>query len=131
MKLFVFAIIIAIGTASPTKDGAVFSFVGKTMFMFADVKEGEQLSHTFEFTNTGNQPLIISEYKVACSCTKAEFLKAPILPGQKSEIIITFDTKGKYGYQDRIIKIYSNANKSPIKLRFKVFVYTDEDVLKN
>jgi len=122
MKLFVFAIIIAIGTASPSKDGAVFSFVGKTMFMFADVEEGEQLLHTFKFTNTGNEALIISDYQVACSCTKAVFSKAPILPGQKSEITIRFDSKGKYGFQDRIIKVYSNANKSPIKLRIKVFV---------
>jgi hypothetical protein len=122
MKLFVFAIIIAIGTASPSMDGAVFSFVGKTMFMFADVKEGEQLSHTFEFTNSGNEPLVISDYQVACSCTKAIFSKEPILPGQKSVIEITFDTKGKYGYQDRIIKIFSNAKKSPVKLRIKVFV---------
>jgi len=127
MKLFVFAIIIAIGTASPTKDGAVFSFVGKTMFMFADVKEGKQLSHTFEFINTGNEPLIISDFKVACSCTKAMFSKEPILPNQKSKITITFDTKGKFGYQDRVIKLYSNANKNPIKLRIKVFVYSDED----
>ncbi len=122
MKLFVFAIIIAIGTASPTKDGAVFSFVGKTSFMFADVREGEQLSHTFIFTNIGNEPLVISDYKVACSCTKAIFSKAPILPGQESEITITFDSKGKFGFQDRIIKVYSNATKNPIKLRVKVYV---------
>ena len=122
MKLFVFAIIIAIGTASPSKDGAVFSFIGKTMFMFADVKEGEQLSHTFEFTNSGSEPLIISGYKVACSCTKAIFSKEPILPGYKSQITITFDSKGKYGFQDRIIKVYSNAKRNPIKLRIKVFV---------
>ena len=126
MKLFVFAIIIAIGTASPSLDGAVFSFAGKTMFMFADVKEGEQLSHSFEFTNTGNAPLVISDYKVACACTKAIFSQAPILPGQKSEIKITFDTNGKYGFQDRIIKVYSNANKRPIKLRIKVFVEGEE-----
>jgi len=122
MKLFVFAIIIAFGTASPSKDGAVFSFIGKTMFMFADVEEGKQLSHTFEFTNSGNEPLIISEYKVACSCTKAVYSKAPILPGEKSEITITFDTKGKYGFQDRIVRVYSNAKKNPIKLRIKVVV---------
>jgi len=127
MKLFVFAIIIAIGTASPTKDGAVFSFVGKPLFMFADAKEGEQLSHAFKFTNTGNEPLIISDYQVACSCTKAIYSKAPILPGQSSEIIITFDTKGKYGYQDRVVKLYSNANKNPVKLRIKVFVYSEHN----
>ena len=68
-------------------------------------------------------PLIISNYKVACSCTKANFSKEPILPGQESSIEVTFDTNGKYGYQDRILSIYSNAKKSPIKLRIKVYVY--------
>lgn len=126
MKLLFLAISIVISTASPSKDGAVFSFTGKTMFMFADVKEGEQLSHSFEFINSGNVPLIISDFKVACSCTKAIFPKEPILPGQKSEIKITFDTNGKFGFQDRIVKVYSNANKSPIKLRVKVFVQPKE-----
>jgi len=127
MMLFVFAIIIAIGTASPSKDGAVFSFVDKPLFMFADAKEGEQLFHVFKFTNTGNEPLVISDYQVACSCTKAIYSKAPILPGQVSEITITFDTKGKYGYQDRVVKVYSNARKNPVKLRIKVFVYSEHD----
>jgi len=131
MKLFVFAIIIAIGTASPTKDGAVFSFVGKTMFQFPDTLEGKQLSHAFKFKNTGSEPLVITDFKVACSCTKAIFSKAPILPNETSEIIITFDTKGKYGYQDRVIKIFSNAEKNPIKLRIKTFVFTKSDIIKD
>jgi len=126
MKLF-FAIIIAMSTASPVKDGAVFSFIEKTVFKFPDTPEGEQLSHTFKFKNSGNIPLIISDYKVACSCTKAIYSKEPILPNQESQIDITFDTNGKYGYQDRIISIHSNATKSPLKLRIKVFVFKEEE----
>jgi len=122
MKLFL-AIIIVMNTASPFKGGAVFSFLDKTVFKFPDTKEGEQLTHTFKFKNTGDSPLIISDYNVACTCTKAIYSKFPILPNAESEIEIEFDTNGKYGYQDRVISIYSNANKYPIKLRIKVFVY--------
>lgn len=125
MKLF-FAIIIAISTASPLRAEAVFSFLERTTFKFPDTKQGEQLSHTFKFKNTGTTPLVISSFKVACSCTKAIFSKAPILPNQESQITITFDTNGKYGYQDRVIYIYSNAKKNPIKLRIKVYVYNVE-----
>ncbi len=125
MKL-VLALILLI-TAFPSNGQAVFSFLEKTTFKFPDTKQGQQLSHTFKFKNTGNTPLVISNYKVACSCTKAIFTKAPILPNQQSEITITFDTNGKYGYQDRIIYIYSNAKKSPIKLRIKVYVYNIEE----
>lgn len=118
-------------TVSPVKDGAVFSFLDKTVFKFPDTLEGEQLSHVFKFKNTGTEPLIISDFKVACSCTKAIFSKEPILPNQNGQIEITFDTNGKYGYQDRIISIYSNATKNPFKLRIKVFVYSEKDIIKD
>jgi hypothetical protein len=69
-----------------------------------------------------NAPLVITEAKVACPCTVVEYPKEPIAPGRKGNIHVTFDTKGKIGYQDRIIEIYSNAKKNPVKLRFKVDV---------
>jgi hypothetical protein len=125
MKLF-FAIIIAITTAFPVKGEAVFSFIGKTTYKFPDTKEGVLLTHTYKFKNIGNEPLIISNYKVACSCTKVDFPKAPVMPNQTAEIKVSFDTNGKYGYQDRVIYIYSNAKKNPVKLRFKVYVYNIE-----
>ena len=46
MKLF-FAIIIAMNTVSPIKGGAVFSFLSKTTFKFADTEEGQQLKHVW------------------------------------------------------------------------------------
>jgi hypothetical protein len=120
-------VLILILTAFPSNGQAVFSFLDKTTFKFPDTKQGQQLKHTFKFKNTGNAPLVISSFKVKCACTKAIFTKQPIMPNQKSEITITFDTNGKYGYQDRIIYIYSNAKKSPIKLRIKVYVYNVEN----
>ena len=126
MKLF-FAIIIAMSTVSPLKGGAVFSFSGSTTFKFPDTQEGKQLKHMFKFKNTGNQPLVITDYKVACSCTKVIFSKKPILPGQESSIELDFDTNGKYGYQNRVVSIFSNAKNSPVKLRFKVYVYPQQN----
>ena len=120
MKLFI-AIIIVLSAAPSVKDRAVLSFYEKA-FAFPDVKEGVVLSHEFEFINSGDQPLIIDRYAVACSCTKAFFSKEPILPGGKSSVKIEFDTNDKYGYQNRIIEVYSNASKKPQKLKIKVVV---------
>lgn len=100
---------------------AEFSFL-KSTIKFPKTKAGEVLRFQYEFTNTGDQPLIITEIKVACSCTKFEFPKEPIAPGQKGIIKVTFDTKDKYGYQDRTLDIYSNVKKNPTKVRFKVVV---------
>ncbi len=86
---------------------------------FGFVKKGEVVSIEFEFTNTGNQPVIITEVKVECSCTTVEFPKHPIAPGQCAKMTVKFDTKSVYDRQDRIVEVISNAKNSNQKIRFK------------
>ena len=103
-------------------DGAEFSFNTKKSFKFPDTQEGVFLEHDFQFTNTGDEPLIISKYKVACSCTKITYPEEPVLPGQSGTIHLSFDTDGKYGFQHRKIYITTNASKKPTIISFKVTV---------
>ncbi len=119
MRLF-FAIIIALSSAFTFTGGAEFSFKSKN-HDFTDTNEGVILEHDFSFTNTGNAPLIISDYKVACTCTKITYPKNPIAPNQSASIHLSFDTAGKYGYQNRKIELISNAKKN-VFLSFRVFV---------
>ncbi|MCD6065282.1 MAG: Lipoprotein [Bacteroidetes bacterium] len=86
---------------------------------FGFVKQGKQVELKFELTNTGDQPLILSDYKVECSCTVVTLPKAPVLPKQKAEVIVQFDTKTVYDRQDRVVQIFSNASNNPQKIRFK------------
>jgi hypothetical protein len=89
---------------------------------FGKVNEGVQLSYAYRFTNTGDTPLIFLKYDVACVCTVVDFPEAPVLPGENGLVLVQFDTSGKIAYQDREITIYSNAIKSPHKIRFTVNV---------
>lgn len=123
MRLF-FAIIIALSSAFTFKSGAEFSFVDKN-HDFEDTKEGVILKHDYAFTNTGDEPLIISGYEVQCNCTQITFPQEPILPGQKGVIHLDFETAGKYGFQSRQIIINSNADKRT-KLTFRVYVISDK-----
>lgn len=86
---------------------------------FGFVKKGEVVVVEFDFTNTGNQPAIITEATVECSCTSVEFPKQPIAPNQSAKVIVKFDTKSVYDRQDRIVEIISNAKISNQKIRFK------------
>ena len=126
MKLFDFAIIIALSSAFTFTGGAEFYFK-EPRHKFPDTNEGVVLTHDYEFTNVGDEPLIISEYKVACSCTQVTFPKEPIAPNQKGIIHLSFNTEGKYDLQLRKIQLFSNASKSPYELSFKVYVIPRED----
>ncbi len=86
---------------------------------FGFVKKGELVKIKFEFTNIGNEPLLIIDSKTECSCTTIDFPKTPILPNMTSEITILFDTKTVYDRQDRVVDIISNAKNKVQKIRFK------------
>lgn len=86
---------------------------------FGFVKKGEQVTLNYEFVNTGNQPLVITDAKAECSCTKVNWPKEPIMPGKTGVITVIFDTSPTYDRQDRIVEVFSNDAKSPQKIRFK------------
>ncbi len=125
MKLF-FTLLISLNSALGFSQVAEFS-IKEPLFKFPKTNEGPIVEHTYIFTNTGNAPLIIQDYLVACTCTEVFYSKEPIMPGKIGEIKIKFDTKGKYYLQDRIVTLILNTKKKSAKLRFKIYVIPKED----
>ena len=65
---------------------------------------------TFVFTNTGNAPLVINQAIASCGCTIPSYTKAPIKPGEKGKIEITYNGKGKVpGHFKKSITIRTNG----------------------
>lgn len=62
----------------------------------------------FEFTNTGNAPLVITDVTSSCGCTIPKKPESPILPGEKGEIQVKYDTK-RVGPIRKAITVKSNA----------------------
>ena len=125
MRLFFAIIIIALNSALGFCQEAEFS-IDKSVHKFPATKQGEMLSHEYMITNSGDELLIISDYKVSCTCTKVALPENPIEPGATFALQVTFDTKEKYYYQDRTIILVANTKKKMHKIRFKVKVVPNE-----
>lgn len=124
MRTFLVAILI-LNSALGFGQEAVF-FVEDNLHKFPKTKEGPVLEHSYAITNKGTAPLIISEAKVSCPCTKVIFPDT-IQPGATDSIRLTFKTEGTYYQQDRKILLFTNTKKGMEELRFNVFVVPKED----
>lgn len=121
MKLYFAIIIIALSSAFGFGQTADLS-IDKSVHKFPKTYEGTALEHTYVITNNGDAPLEITDYKVSCPCTKAQLPEGLIQPGDTFNLKVTFDTEGKYYFQDRTIYLKTNTKKELHKLRFKVHV---------
>lgn len=96
-------------------------------FDYGDIKDGDKVEHTFAFTNTGSEPLIISNAKGSCGCTVPDWPKEPIAVGQTGEIKVVFNSKGKGGVDGKpdTKKVTITANTDPaqtfLTIKGKIF----------
>jgi hypothetical protein len=64
----------------------------------------------FTYTNVGEAPLIINQAIASCGCTVPAYTKAPIMPGQKGEIKVTYNGSGKFpGHFKKTITVRTNG----------------------
>lgn len=85
----------------------------KTSHNFGKFTEDTPVSCVFVFTNVGDEPLVIQQAMSTCGCTVANYTKTPIQPGEKGELHVTYNGKGKYpGHFKKSISVRSNASNS-------------------
>jgi hypothetical protein len=94
--------------------GAKIEF-SKETHDYGTVKYGGDGTCTFDFTNTGTEPLIISNAKGSCGCTVPEWPKEPIAPGATGSIKVSYDTK-RPGAISKSVTITSNDASEPTKV---------------
>ncbi|MES2795210.1 MAG: DUF1573 domain-containing protein [Bacteroidota bacterium] len=86
---------------------------------FGKVKEGEKAVYTYEFTNTGDAPIVISNAQPSCGCTTPSWTKTAVLPGKTGSVTASFDSSGKPGAFNKNVTVTSNATVGSISLSFK------------
>lgn len=89
---------------------------------FGNLKKGDIVQYSYEITNTGDKPLIISNVHPACGCTAPDYTKEPIAPGQKGQVTLSFDSQNFSGIISKTAQVYTNTENSPIVLSFKANV---------
>ena len=85
---------------------------------YGTIEKGSNGVRVFEFTNTGDEPLIISKVSSSCGCTIPKKPKDPILPGQTGQIEVKYDTN-RVNPIRKTITVISNAETPTVALKIK------------
>lgn len=80
----------------------------------------------FKFTNTGKEPLILTNVRSSCGCTVPKWPREPILPGQSDIINVEYKTN-RIGKINKTITVQSNAKTSSVVLRIEGQVLKPEE----
>ncbi|GAP67652.1 hypothetical protein BA6E_10195 [Bacteroidales bacterium 6E] len=89
----------------------------KTEHNFGSFKESDGVqTTTFEFTNTGDAPLILNAVTASCGCTTPDWSRQPIAPGQKGTVKVAYNPANRPGAFSKTATVRSNAETAVVVL---------------
>jgi len=108
-------------------DIAVFEFK-ETLHDFGTVIEGEKVTYSFKFKNSGGSNLLISNVSASCGCTATKYTKEPVKPGEEGVVTVTFDSRRRKGFQNKSVTVAANTQPNKTVLRIKAKVMSPSDL---
>lgn len=130
MKYLFSLLFISIISLTFAQSNAKIVFEEET-FDFGELPEGPKVETEFVFTNTGTEPLIITNAKGSCGCTVPSWPRNPIAPGETGAITVVYNTARRPGQFTKTITLTSNADTPTkvIKIRGSVVKEADEETM--
>lgn len=106
----VITVVVNAQTTSTSPETEVIA-LKETAFDFGTIPQGKAVYHIFEVTNTGKNPMVISNVQTSCGCTTPEWSKDPIAPGATAKVRVGYNAAAE-GHFEKYITIMYNQNLS-------------------
>lgn len=94
----------------------------KTEHDFGIIEKESKVGYTFDFKNTGEADLIITNAVGSCGCTIPEYPKEAIKPGESGRMKVSFNASGKHGQQQKTVTITTNTSQGSELLHIKAAI---------
>lgn len=79
---------------------------------FGVIEEGEIATYEFQFTNTGEGPIVLKRENVrpSCGCTTPKLTEGAVAPGSKGTITTEYNSTGRVGTFNKTIHIFDSTS---------------------
>jgi tetratricopeptide (TPR) repeat protein len=88
----------------------------KQLIDIGSIKEGEVIEKIFQITNSSKETIELDIPTIPCDCNKIEFEKLRLLPGDKTNVKMTFDSKGYSGKTVKSVYLKVKNQKGELRL---------------
>ena len=103
---------------STSKERLTTVSINSTVIDFGSFLKEEKQERSFILTNTGNGLLVIQDIVTSCGCTKVEYSKEPVRPGETLEVKVIYEAEQAEHF-NKTVTVYCNAKNSPLRLAVK------------
>ena len=100
-----------------------------TVWDFKRVEDGEEVKHSYVFTNTGKGELTIRSAQASCGCTSPNWTKEPIPPGGTGFVDAKFNSANRGSVEgmpnEKMITVtFDNSTQEQVVLKFRATVFS-------
>lgn len=95
---------------------AVLKYGASDTLRLGRLNSGEKALKTFMLRNDTKNPVVIVRHETSCNCTSFEYERKPILPDSLALIKCTFDTRGEFGWQFKLVKLRLSGADEPLRI---------------
>lgn len=109
-------------TTPPSNQKMTRMTFGQYLHDFGTIKQNSTNTYKFKFTNTGDEPLLITNAVGSCGCTVPNYPKEPIAPGKSATIDVEYKPGTQSGAQDKKVTVTANTDPNTTTLTIKANV---------
>ncbi len=96
----------------------------KTTHDFGTIMDGTPVETVFNYTNTGNSMLVVSNIKSTCGCTVPNNWTKEVAPGESGQFTVKFNGKGN-GKVSKSLTMTTNTEKGKEVVKITAMVQKD------
>lgn len=82
---------------------------------FGSFPMAEKQERIVRLKNTGNVPLVIHGVDTSCGCTRVEYSKLPVRPGEEAKLLIVYEAD-EAGHFRKTVDVYCNTADAPLRI---------------
>lgn len=104
-------------------DTEALQYIVADTLQLGRMHSGEILSQRVRIVNNSDEKLVITDHKTSCGCTTVEYERKPIEVGKYSDIVVSYDSSGEWGWQMQLLELQLAQKEYPIKIYIDAEVY--------